>query len=105
MQTDLIYSMELTVRQVQGLLDYEDNDVRAIGFLYLRYLLPPKDLWKWFSPYFDDEQEYSPGADGKVVKMKEYVTNLIENQKYYSTLLPRIPVYREHIISDYCNRN
>ena len=81
------------MRQVQGLLDYEDNAfVRCIGFLYLRYLLPAKDLWKWFSPYFDDEMEFSPGADGKVVSMKEFVCNLLQLQKYYSTLLPRIPV-------------
>jgi len=87
------FSMELTVRQVQGLLDYEDNAfVRCIGFLYLRYLLPAKDLWKWFSPYFDDDMEFSPGADGKVVSMKEFVCNLLQLQKYYSTLLPRIPV-------------
>merc|ERR1719410_1969894 len=87
------FSMELTVRQVQGLLDYTDNAfVRALGFLYLRYILPGKDLWKWFSPYFDDEQEFSPGADGKVIKMKEFVSNLLIIQKYFSTLLPRIPV-------------
>jgi len=87
------FSMELTVRQVQGLLDYEDNAfVRALGFLYLRYLLPAKDLWKWVSPYFDDEQEFSPGADGKVVKIREFVEGLLQNQKYFSTLLPRIPV-------------
>jgi len=86
------FSMELTVRQVQGLLDYYDNAfVRAIGFLYLRYLLPAKDLWKWFSPYFDDDQEFSPGADGKVVKMKDFAQNLLQQQKYYGTLLPRIP--------------
>jgi len=87
------FSMELTVRQVQGLLDYEDNAfVRCIGFLYLRYLLPAKDLWKWYSPYFDDEMEFSPGADGKVLMMKDFVCNLLQLQKYYSTLLPRIPV-------------
>eukprot|EP01084_Bolivina_argentea_P286143 490825_1 len=85
--------MELTIRQVEGLLNYYDNAyVRSIGFLYLRYLLPAKDLWKWFSVYFDDDQEFSPGADGKVIKIKEYVENLLQLQKYYSTLLPRIPV-------------
>lgn len=37
--------------------------IRAVGFLYLRLATDPGDLWDWFSPYLDDEQEITPGAD------------------------------------------
>jgi hypothetical protein len=41
--------MKLTLKQMKGLLECEDSAyVRAIGFMYLRYTCPPKDLWKWY---------------------------------------------------------
>src|SRR5262245_38219508 len=30
--------------------------VRALGFLYLRYVCKPAHLWDWFGPYLDDEE-------------------------------------------------
>jgi len=87
------FVMSLTVKQVKGLLINEDSAyIRAIGFLYLRYLLPAKNLWKWFEPYFDDKQELSPGSDGKLVALGKYIESLLTEQKYYGTILPRIPV-------------
>ena len=29
---------------------------QQVGFLYLRYVGDPKDLWDWYEPYFPDEQ-------------------------------------------------
>jgi pre-mRNA-splicing factor 38B len=48
---------QLSEGQVKLLLNNEDSAyIRCAGFLYIRYLCDPKDLWTWFSPYILDEQ-------------------------------------------------
>lgn len=43
---------------METMLNHNDSPyIRAIGFLYLRFSLPPKDLWDWFFPYFDDQEQ------------------------------------------------
>lgn len=27
-----------------------------VGFLYLRYVCPPRQLWEWMGPYCDDRE-------------------------------------------------
>lgn len=86
--------MKLTLKQMKGLLGTADcTNVRAIGFLYLRYTCPPADLWKWFEPYLEDTEEFTPGAD-KSVKMTvgDYCIKLLTDMQYFGTTLPRIPV-------------
>lgn len=86
--------MKLTLKQMKGLLGTADcTNVRAIGLLYLRYTCPPADLWKWFEPYLEDSEEFTPGAD-KSVKMTvgDYCIKLLTDMQYYGTTLPRIPV-------------
>ena len=47
----------LSEGQVKHLLNYQDSPyIRCAGFLYIRYLCDPKDLWTWLSPYILDEQ-------------------------------------------------
>ena len=90
-----LMTLNLTIKQINSLIDpikQDNNYIRGIGFLYLRYLLPRKLLWKWYENYFDDDTEFAPGSDGKPIKMGTFIKNLIEQQKYYTTLLPRIPV-------------
>jgi len=84
----------LTFKQMKGMLDTNDNPlVRAIGFLYLRYATPPKDLWKWYEKYLEDEEEFCPSAD-KTMKMTmgSFCTKLLVDMAYFGTTLPRIPV-------------
>jgi pre-mRNA-splicing factor 38B len=53
-----LFIMRITVPQMQTLLDHTDSPyIRAVGFLYLRYTCPPKEMWKWLEPYIDDEEE------------------------------------------------
>lgn len=48
---------QLSEGQVKLLLNNEDSVyIRCAGFLYVRYLCDPKDLWSWLSPYILDEQ-------------------------------------------------
>ncbi len=82
-----------TRRQMHQLLRHPDSPyIRALGFLYLRYTLNPKELWKWFHPYVEDEEEFSPGPGSPKTTMGKYVQSLIKEMHYYGTMLPRIPV-------------
>ena len=47
----------LSEGQVKHLLNNQDSPyIRCAGFLYIRYLSDPKDLWTWLSAYILDEQ-------------------------------------------------
>nr|GMC56899.1 pre-mRNA splicing factor SR-like 1 isoform X1 [Ipomoea batatas] len=87
------FTMKLTVKQMHGLLKHPDSPyIRAVGFLYLRYLADPKTLWSWYEPYLKDDEEFSPGSSGRMTTMGVYVRDLLLGQYYFDTLLPRIPV-------------
>ncbi|XP_047982734.1 pre-mRNA splicing factor SR-like 1 isoform X3 [Salvia hispanica] len=52
------FLMKLTVKQMHGLLTHPDSPyIRAIGFLYLRYVADPKTLWGWCEPYVKDDED------------------------------------------------
>ncbi|XP_019055934.1 PREDICTED: pre-mRNA-splicing factor 38B-like isoform X4 [Nelumbo nucifera] len=83
------FTMKLTVKQMHGLLRHPDSPyIRAIGFLYLRYAADPKTLWGWFEPYLKDEEEFSPGSNGRVTTMGVYIRDLLLGQAE-KAILPR----------------
>eukprot|EP01038_Epipyxis_sp_PR26KG_P007977 gene7977-10817_t len=86
--------MKLTVKQMNGLLNTSDGVyIRAIGFLYLRYACSPTDLWKWYEPYLEDEEELHPSTDKSfTMTIGEFCIKLLTDMNYYNTTLPRIPV-------------
>ncbi|KAF5192786.1 Pre-mrna splicing factor sr-like [Thalictrum thalictroides] len=87
------FTMKLTVKQMHGLLKHADSPyIRAIGFLYLRYAADPKTLWGWFEPYVKDDEEFSPGSNGRTTTMGVYIRDLLLGQYYFDTLFPRTPV-------------
>ncbi|OIW02636.1 hypothetical protein TanjilG_24087 [Lupinus angustifolius] len=87
------FTMKLTVKQMHGLLKHPDSPyIRAVGFLYLRYIADPKTLWNWYEPYVKDDEEFSPGSNGRMTTMGVYVRDLLLGQYYFDTLFPRIPV-------------
>ncbi|KAL8137556.1 hypothetical protein V2J09_003557 [Rumex salicifolius] len=105
------FTMKLTIKQMHGLLKHPDSPyIRAVGFLYLRYMADPKTLWSWCEPYIEDDEEFSPGSSGKMTTMGLYVRDLLLGQTvsadwkvlhnllsfwskyYFDTLFPRIPV-------------
>uniref|UniRef100_A0A0D9ZUW6 Pre-mRNA-splicing factor 38 n=1 Tax=Oryza glumipatula TaxID=40148 RepID=A0A0D9ZUW6_9ORYZ len=87
------FTMKLTVKQMHGLLKHPDSPyIRAIGFLYLRYVADPKILWTWYEPYLKDDEEFSPGSNGRMTTMGVYVRDLILGQYYFDSLLPRVPL-------------
>lgn len=85
--------LKLTEGQVNYLINcIESPYVRCVGFLYIRYLSDPKDLWNRLSPFLDDDKMFFPKADRKTqIQMGEYIKNLLIEYDYYGTRLPRIP--------------
>lgn len=87
-------TLRLTRNQLVGLVETSDSAlVRAIGFLYLRYAAPPAELFAWYEPYLESEEEFCPAADTtKRTTIGEYLIKLLTDMQYFNTTLPRIPV-------------
>ncbi|UVC54414.1 splicing component [Theileria orientalis] len=88
------FTLKLTEKQMVTLLDHNKSPYpRCCGFLYLRYVLPADKLWSWYEPYFLDEEEFTVSSDGsKQTTVGEFAESLIMDDKYYNTVLPRLPV-------------
>ncbi|CAM0142464.1 unnamed protein product [Umbelopsis sp. WA50703] len=90
-----LWTQRLTVKQVEGLIDHTDSPyIRGVGFLYLRYVCAPKELWDWLGPYIDDDEEITIVGGPKPVNstIGKLCRLLLTDIKYYGTMLPRIPV-------------
>eukprot|EP00798_Chlamydomonas_sp_ICE-L_P008053 gene8053-1287_t len=87
-----LFTLKINAKEVKDLLEHEDSPyIRAVGFLFLRYVADAKTLWGWFSPYVDDDEEFAPSSDGKTTTMGEFVRDLLLEQYYFETIFPRIP--------------
>ncbi|KAG2176831.1 hypothetical protein INT44_007495 [Umbelopsis vinacea] len=90
-----LWTQRLTVKQLEGMIDHTDSPyIRGIGFLYLRYVCAPKQLWDWLGPYIDDEEEIDMTHGAKPTKstIGKLCRHLLSDIKFYGTMLPRIPV-------------
>ncbi|RKP38641.1 PRP38 family-domain-containing protein [Dimargaris cristalligena] len=62
-----LWTLRLTVKQINGLLNHPDSPyIRGLGLLYLRYVCKPVKLWDWFEPFLDDREEIFPISAPKV---------------------------------------
>ena len=99
-------SLRPTLREVRSLLDHADSPyIRAIGFLFLRYVGDPRTVWGLVDPYLADPEEFcpsptqtapgerAPGGDQntQTVTLGAFVRDLFLSHVYYETLAPRIP--------------
>ncbi|KAJ3265209.1 hypothetical protein HDU77_006064 [Chytriomyces hyalinus] len=90
-----LWTLKLTVKQIEGLVDNADSPhIRAMGFIYLRYVCDPHELWAWFGDYLEDDEEVQieSGIRPRVVTIGKVVRDLIMESKWLGTILPRIPV-------------
>mmetsp|Transcript_6353 Transcript_6353/g.19201 ORF Transcript_6353/g.19201 Transcript_6353/m.19201 type:complete len:367 (-) Transcript_6353:126-1226(-) len=90
-----LFLMRLSYKQMKVLLNHTDSPyIRAIGFLYLRYGLNPKELWSWFEDYIEDPEEFAPKAasSAKQITIGRFVRDLLRDMRYFDIMLPRIPV-------------
>merc|ERR1712059_76778 len=97
-----LYTLKLTKKQVMGLLNHCDSPyIRGLGFMYLRYTLPAANMWDWFEPYLEDEEEIDIKAGGgKPMSMGELCKTLLTRLEWFDTRFPRIAVNYEKIIRD-----
>ncbi|KAJ3033711.1 PRP38 pre-mRNA processing factor 38 domain-containing protein B, partial [Rhizophlyctis rosea] len=90
-----LWTLKLTIKQIEGLIDHTDSPyIRALGFLYLRYVCKPADLWDWFGDYLDDEEEMDieRGVKPRKMTIGQFCRHLLTDPKWLGTILPRIPV-------------
>jgi len=85
--------MKLTENQIQGMLNHADTPyIRGIGFLYLRFSIPPEQLFSWFCDYFNDEEEIYLRQKTGPTSMGAFVKLLLTEQRFCDIIIPRIPV-------------
>lgn len=75
--------------------------------MYLRYTLPPSDLYEWYEDYLQDDEEIDVKAGGgQTLTMGQMVYQFMTKLDWFSTLFPRIPVpiqkQIESKIENYC---
>ncbi|CAK0783684.1 hypothetical protein CVIRNUC_006883 [Coccomyxa viridis] len=89
-----LFTLIPTQQEVKDLIDHVDSPyIRAVGFLYLRYVGNPRTLWDWIQPYVKDHEEIKPSPEGhgRTVSMGEFVRDVFLEQYYFETIFPRIP--------------
>ena len=93
-----LLTLRMTSHQLDCTLKHVDSPyIRAIGFLYLRYVGQPDQIYNWIEPYLQDYEEFSveraQQKDAKMITMGSYVRFLFQSRDYYGqTTLPRFPV-------------
>ncbi|CAI4226985.1 unnamed protein product [Auanema sp. JU1783] len=89
-----LFNIKLTRRHVITMINSSVSPyIRGLGFMYIRYTQPPADLWAWFEPYLDDEEEVDPkSGTGDPMTFAQIVKLMLTKLDWYGTLFPRIPV-------------
>ncbi|XP_062586088.1 pre-mRNA-splicing factor 38B-like isoform X1 [Saccostrea cucullata] len=89
-----LYTLKLTRKQLMGLITHKDSPyIRGLGFMYIRYCQDPKEMWDWYEPYLDDEEEIDVKAGGgHKMTIGEVLRQWMVKLEWYCTLFPRIPV-------------
>ena len=60
-----LFTMRLTPLQLTTMLKHRDSPyIRAVGFLYLRFVCEPKHLWTWLQPYISDSEQVTVEQKG-----------------------------------------
>ncbi|GLC44368.1 hypothetical protein PLESTB_000476900 [Pleodorina starrii] len=97
-----LFTLKLIPKQIKDMLDHRDSPyIRAVGFLYLRYVADPKTLWSWCASYVKDQEMFAPsGPEQKEVTMGDFVRDLLLSQYYFETIFPRIPKPVQDVINE-----
>jgi len=97
-----LYTLKVTKKQVYALIEHADSPyIRGVGFMFLRYTLPPQLMWDWFEPYLDDEEEIDIKAGGgKPMTIGEMCRLMLTRLEWFDTRFPRIAVNYEKQIRD-----
>ncbi|KAJ8613356.1 hypothetical protein CTAYLR_002259 [Chrysophaeum taylorii] len=91
----LVRMFQLGLREghLRALLSDQKPAVRCMAYLYLRYVMPPAQLWKWCEPgLYDDTTQTATLCGAATSTVSSWLRDLLTDQKYFGTILPRIPV-------------
>ena len=113
---------QLTTAQVKTLINHQDSVyIKAIGFMYLRHVCDPKQLWGWLKPYVGNNEKFSELDDGSQTTLGSFLKKILleqarrrrasrwrlppplpstrrpepfppRAQEFYDCVLPRLPV-------------
>ena len=87
------FTLQLTNSQIKRLITHADSPyIRALGFLYLRYVCDPKQLFSWYEPYVHDSESFSEEGNSQSTTIGAWLRRLLTDQEYHDTMLPRLPV-------------
>jgi len=89
-----LFTLEHNDEELQAILDNPHSPiVRCIGFLFVRFVAPPDELWELLEDFLLDDAslKFASGKEGTTT-IGEYVEGLLLKEKYFNTPLPRIPV-------------
>jgi pre-mRNA-splicing factor 38B len=97
-----LFRIKLTERQMESMLsNYDSVYVRALALMYLRLCGDFKDLYSWFEPQFEDDEEFATSRGNKgMMKLGVFAKKLLTEQKHFTVLLPRIPVLVQKSINE-----
>eukprot|EP00929_Paragymnodinium_shiwhaense_P002782 TRINITY_DN10306_c0_g1_i1.p1 TRINITY_DN10306_c0_g1~~TRINITY_DN10306_c0_g1_i1.p1 ORF type:complete len:663 (+),score=189.29 TRINITY_DN10306_c0_g1_i1:114-2102(+) len=87
------FTMNMTIENLRRLVENADSAyIRCAGFLFIRFALPPEHLWPWCAEFLCDTEEFklNKSTEGETT-IGEFVEGLLGEEKYFSTVLPRLP--------------
>ena len=93
-----LLTLRITSNQLISTLKHPDSPyIRAIGFLYLRFVGVPDQIYGWIEPYLQDNDEFTieraEQRDAKTITIGKFIRQLFQSRDYYGqTTLPRLPV-------------
>merc|ERR1719487_2323727 len=89
-----LFSIKLGRSQITELLNTRESIYnRCAGVLYLRFGVDPNTLAPWLKNLLLDDEEFTTDMDKKRrFTFGEWIEGLLQDDKYYDFLMPRIPV-------------
>jgi len=95
--------MKLNEEKLTKCLNHDCPFVRGIGYLYIRFLVPPKKLWMWFRGEFHKQDEIQVSREGEKDTIFTFLLRLINETKYFGMPMPKIPIpvhraYRRKVV-------
>ncbi|KAH7640433.1 pre-mrna-splicing factor 38b isoform x1 [Dermatophagoides farinae] len=93
-----LFTLKLTRKQVMAMTRHKDSPyIRSLGLMYIRFTQPSRDLWHWFEPYLEDDEQVDPKAGGgSPMTIGQMVRHFLTKLEWFSTLFPRIPRHDSH---------
>lgn len=88
------FTLGLDGEKLKALLENQQSPyLRCAGILYCRFGLSHDQLWNWMGEYVLDDEEFKPSPESESKNtIGEYVEAVLNQDKYYNTVLPRLPM-------------